>query len=76
MGLKRRLKRRVLCDVMNTHVGMIRTAEASTERNEYALRFMACSRCGRVVPIDMKPKEQVFQDLQKTLFSTPGDDNR
>lgn len=57
---------------MGFHAGNIETASVDWEQADLAITFMPCSRCGDLVPLDLKPRHQ----LEARLLDEPLEEYR
>lgn len=55
----RDLRRRLLCGVVGTHVGTVESTTVATEQYELMLTYLPCTRCGRLVPLNLTPRHVV-----------------
>lgn len=61
------IKRRLLCGLLNLHVGPIETAKAETWQNTLAVRVVRCKRCGEVHPVDAEPYGDMVARIEEGI---------
>lgn len=50
---------------LGLHVGGIETAPVDWEREDLVVKFVRCSRCGDLVPLDLEPRWRMIDRLER-----------
>lgn len=60
-------RRRLFCTVLGWHIGDIQAALVAGEQYDMTLHYIACPRCGELVPMGLEPRHETEARLEGPL---------